>query len=223
MYKRYISSDLVRIIKLFLKKIFFYKINFSVSDFPFLDKISLDYFCKEVENCSFYMEYGSGGSTIYVAKKNIKILSVENDYEFYKFLSNKLSSEMLNANLIYANTGFVGSYGIPINKNPTKKNLENWKNYVKIPWKILKDEKPDLVFIDGRFRVACALYSIMQMKDMPGTKILIDDYSFRPEYSIIEKFADFKGIRGRMGVFKIPKTIDKEIYKVIDQYFKNWL
>lgn len=223
MYKRYISSDLVRIIKLFLKKIFFFKIKFSVSDFPLLDKISLDYFCKEVENCSYYMEYGSGGSTIYVAKKNIKILSIENDYEFYKFLSNKLSSEMLNANLIYANTGLVGSYGIPINKNPTKKSLENWKNYVKIPWEILEDEKPDLVFIDGRFRVACALYSIIQMKDMPGTKILIDDYSFRPEYSIIEKFSDFKGIRGRMGVFEIPKTIDKEIYKVIDQYFKNWL
>ena len=69
MYKRYISSDLVRIIKLFLKKIFFFKIKFSVSDFPLLDKISLDYFCKEVENCSYYMEYGSGGSTIYVAKK----------------------------------------------------------------------------------------------------------------------------------------------------------
>ena len=130
---------------------------------------------------------------------------------------------MLNANLIYANTGLVGSYGIPINKNPTKKSLENWKNYVKVPWEILEDEKPDLIFIDGRFRVACALYSIIQMKEMPGTKILIDDYSFRPEYSIIEKFADFKGIRGRMGVFEIPKTIDKEIYKVIDQYFKNWL
>ena len=61
------------------------------------------------------------------------------------------------------------------------------------------------------------------MKNMPGTKILIDDYSFRPEYNIIEKFADFKGIQGRMGVFEVPKTIDKEIYKVIDQYFKNWL
>ena len=43
-------------------------------------------------------------------------------------------------------------------------------------WKVIYNQTPDLIFIDGRFRVACALYSIIMMRDYPKTKILIDDY-----------------------------------------------
>ena len=81
----------------------------------------------------------------------------------------------------------MGSYGIPIFKSPTSKNINKWKSYVQAPWKVIYNQTPDLIFIDGRFRVACALYSIIMMRDYPKTKILIDDYLNRPEYKIIEK------------------------------------
>ena len=107
-------------------------------------------------------------------------------------------------------------------KVPKKERLNKWKNYVRAPWEIINDNKPDLIFIDGRFRVACALYSIIQMKDYPGNKILIDDYSYRPEYKIIEKYANFEGIKGRLGIFKVPIKIDKSIFKTLDKYYSKW-
>ena len=45
------------------------------------------------------------------------------------------------------------------------------------------------------------------MRDYPKTKILIDDYLNRPEYKIIEKYAKFIGIKGRIGFFTIPKYL----------------
>ena len=138
MVKKYLSIEIIGLLKFFLKKIKFLKRNFTISDFPLLDKKSLSYFCSEVNKCSSYLEYGSGGSTIYVAKKNKEILSIENDYDFHIFLKNKINAEMLNADLRYANTGIVGAYGIPIFKNINKKNIKRWKSYVEMPWKILK-------------------------------------------------------------------------------------
>ena len=42
--------------------------------------------------------------------------------------------------------------------------------------KVIYSQTPDLIFIDGKFKLACALYSIIMMRDCYGTKILIDDY-----------------------------------------------
>jgi hypothetical protein len=38
--------------------------------------------------------------------------------------------------------------------------------------------KPDLVLIDGRFRLACFLHPLLAAA--PGTPILFDDYTNRP-------------------------------------------
>jgi hypothetical protein len=53
--------------------------------------------------------------------------------------------------------------------------------YAGSPW----DPKPDLVFVDGRFRVAAALYAYRVIEE--GSYIMIHDYSIRAQYHIVER------------------------------------
>jgi hypothetical protein len=45
--------------------------------------------------------------------------------------------------------------------------------------------QPDLILIDGRFRVACGLAAALEA---PDATVLVHDYTFRPDYQILEEF-----------------------------------
>jgi hypothetical protein len=67
--------------------------------------------------------------------------------------------------------------------------------------------KPDLVVVDGRFRVACALHAWNAMDE--SAVLLIDDYPGRTQYHMLEKhFAKIPGdCDGRLVAFR--KITDK--------------
>ena len=79
-----------------------------------------------------------------------------------------------------------------------------WKRYALAPWHNDTSFLPDLVLIDGRFRVACALTTIKYLTNKVDFEILVDDYGDRPEYREIEKYVQLTSMQGRMAVFK-PK------------------
>ena len=74
----------------------------------------------------------------------------------------------------------------------------------------------DLVFIDGRFRVACVLQTIMNCSK--HTKILIHDYTQRQFYHLIEEFLEVVEIVDTLAIFQIKDNIDKQ--KILDLYEK---
>ena len=61
--------------------------------------------------------------------------------------------------------------------------------------------RPELVVIDGRFRVACFLASCVSTTR--PLQILIDDYCDRPNYQVIERFAKPSERVDRMAVFDV--------------------
>jgi hypothetical protein len=67
-------------------------------------------------------------------------------------------------------------------------------------------EAPDLILVDGRFRVACALKCIQALKNSYDM-MLVDDYS-RSEYRVIETFAKLDRMCGRMAVFRPGPCLD---------------
>jgi len=69
--------------------------------------------------------------------------------------------------------------------------------------------KPDLVLIDGRFRVACFLHSLLAAE--PGTPILFDDYSNRPHYHLVEESYPIEQTEGRQALFRVPAELDREV------------
>ena len=52
-------------------------------------KFQIIIFLKNLKQCNFYLEYGSGNSTILANKLNKKFKSIELDKSFYNYLKSK--------------------------------------------------------------------------------------------------------------------------------------
>jgi hypothetical protein len=181
---------------------------------PHLDAASLEYFEATIPSISCYLEYGSGGST-FVAHKFVKCLvSVESDKGFARAVERTLEAAPSQAEVVVipVNIGLTEGWGRPVFKTPTPRRVRRWRAYPKAPWEFFRgrDIHPDLVFIDGRFRVACALETLLNQSAESSCLILIDDYEGRPYYAVVEQFADLVEMQGRMGVFRRKGELDRE-------------
>lgn len=172
-----------------------------------------------IQNSIFFLEYGSGGSTIYASNYCKKIISVETDYNFFKKMK-KLN--LTNTNLIYINLGKTLNYGVP-KKGETLLFINNFNNsYCKKPWHQMDIKNPDLVLIDGRYRVASALYSIFKNENN-DCNYIFDDYLNRPFYHIIEKYIDITEVCDNTIIFKKShKSNLNEISELINIYYNDY-
>ncbi len=151
-------------------------------------------------NCKIYFEYGVGASTSWVLENtNSKIISVDSDKKWINTIdiSNKGSRVKLN----WINLGDLQSWGRP----KSYEYRQNFIDYIGKVWN--SNKKADIVLIDGRFRVACFLYSVLNAKE--NTFIIFDDYFNRSWYHIVEEIIPIYDRCGRQAVFKVPKMFDK--------------
>ena len=81
---------------------------------------------------------------------------------------------------------------------------------------------PDLIMVDGRFRVACALTCLKYMMESPDTVLLVDDYRNRPNFQVIEEFASLEGMAGRMGIFRVKPFAEDQLRASLSQYLLDW-
>jgi hypothetical protein len=165
-------------------------------------------------------EYGSGGSTVLASEMGGKtIYSVESDSNWADSLKDylKLSSTTLSMpQIVHIDIGPTTVWGHP-------KDTAHWmkfKNYPLAPWvQTAGFAHPDIVLIDGRFRVACFLISVFMCQQR--MKILFDDYIGRDKYARVEKVLKPSTFIGRMAVFDIiPTDIKREnISLLADAFF----
>lgn len=170
-------------------------------------------FKKYIKSCKVYGEYGCGLSTDYVLKNtNCSIVSIDSSNEWVMLVKNRSNySERLDIH--YIDVGEIGDWGRPIDF----KKRENFKVYTDQLWE--QNLKPDLVLIDGRFRVACFLTCLL--KAPIGTMIIFDDYTNRPEYHIVEEFLEIKESSGRQGIFiveKLENIKEQIINELLDKF-----
>jgi hypothetical protein len=204
---------------------FLYRQRFSkprIPDSPAFDVEGDRYFAARLPQARSYLEYGSGGSTIVAAKSRVRFKTVDSDRFFLRAVENKIASELgpPNGDFIYCNIGMTELWGYPVFKRLTAGRRNRWKSYALAPW-LDRDASflPDLVLIDGRFRVACALTTIKYLTNKISFEILVDDYGDRVEYQAIEKYAELSAMQGRMAVFKpkSPVSLD-DIDRAIETY-----
>jgi hypothetical protein len=90
--------------------------------------------------------------------------------------------------------------------------VEQFRRYSDPPIACLTGDKaPDLVLIDGRFRIACALKALSILQDTTGWTLAIDDYTGRHAYRAITEFAHIDEIvAGRIAVIHSVKHHDPE-------------
>jgi len=156
-----------------------------------------DFFLSHLTKDMRVLEYGSGASTLAIAPLVKEIVSIEHDANWYNQIREKLP---INAKLYFAKPN-----------NPDYQDdgtLEDFKNYVLFP----ADHdlgKFDLIFIDGRARVACA--SVCREMAHENTLVFIHDFNHpeekwrRQEYYAAEQY-----LQRLEGVFTMWKFKIKE-------------
>ena len=171
-------------------------------------------FKKLIKKSNVYLEYGSGKSTLWTLKNtNTKVYSIETDKEWYqKILENiNQGTKMIDIKLI--DIGPVMNWGRPINYNYYK----NFNNYTDFYWK--KNIQPDLILIDGRFRVCSFLTCLKYAQE--GTFILFDDYIQRGIYHIVESFIKKYDQNLEQALFKVPSKSEID-YERLEEMINNF-
>ncbi|SHI73293.1 hypothetical protein SAMN02745194_00972 [Roseomonas rosea] len=107
-----------------------------------------------------YAEFGTGGSTLLAARQGFDMMvGVESDPAWAKAVSEDEEVAAViaagRASILHADIGPVGAWGAPVDRTAVRP----WPNYIARMWQEWDriGSFPDLIFVDGRFRVACCL------------------------------------------------------------------
>ena len=173
---------------------------------PHLEPNDMKMFYRYLDKLSVYFEYGSGGSTYQASiRSNIQhIYTVESDIEWQQKLKKKIKHD----NVVYIYNEMdtqPDNWGHP-GKNSTNLQKTNYSNHIRLLNKEQQDSI-DLVFIDGRFRVACCLKCV----DIINSNCLIafDDFLNRKVYHVVLKYFDIidKTTDNRMVILKKKNNV----------------
>jgi hypothetical protein len=172
---------------------------------PHMDVETLDLFRNLLSQAKTYIEYGCGGSTSFAFLNSAtRIVGVETDRSWMEMVMNFMPGRLERVDLCHVDLGEVGEWGFP-------KSEADGTVYASWPW--TRAEGADLVLVDGRFRVACTLKSMLEAR--PGTPVIFEDYFGRDFYSAIERLAKPQSRHGRSALFVVPQSIDRNLAELI--------
>ncbi len=168
-------------------------------------------------NARVILEYGSGGSTVLAARQaDTTTFSVESDEQWTAQLQAAINAipDRGNVHLHRVNIGPTGPWGTPTDR-------DRWRSFIHYPtsvWERRDLLPPDLVLIDGRFRVGCFLATLMNITK--PTTVLFDDYGGRRHYWIVEELLRPARMIGRMAVFEAePRLLSPHELRRFAAYF----
>lgn len=154
------------------------------------------------------LEYGSGGSTVIAAANaKAKVFSVESDPDWTQMMRDWFDANPPKADLVlhYADIGPTKAWGMPVNNRAVSK----WPGYPNSVWDLPGFVQPNVVLIDGRFRLAC--FMTVLLRTTKPVKVLWDDYVGRAPYHEAEAFVKPTALHGRMAEFDLkPATFPME-------------
>jgi hypothetical protein len=151
------------------------------------------------------LEYASGGSTVLAGERpQGTIFSVESDAAWLAGLQAWFDAHPPFSRVVlhHADIGPTRTWGFPKGRG----SVDLWPGYAMTVWERDDFLPPDLVLVDGRFRLACMLTTLYAI-DRP-TVLLVDDYAERPAYHRIETLAGRPEMIGRMARFALTPMND---------------
>jgi hypothetical protein len=161
-------------------------------------------FEEAVAGASVYFEYGMGLSTLWALKHTTAtIYAVDTSSEWVSTVemqAGNMGRGRLNAK--WVDLGPVENWGYP----SSYAHRNRFEDYMDFVW--TSGLSPDVVLIDGRFRVCSFLHSLL--KSRSGTKIIFDDYRRRAGYHVVEEFLPISHEFGRQCLFVVPPEIDRQ-------------
>lgn len=166
-------------------------------------------FREALEQSERFAEYGSGESTLFVDRLGShESLSVETDPYWVQRIRPRLSTR---TTIVEVDVGPVGAWGRPLDYDKS----DSFDDYFGAVFDL--GFKPDLILIDGRFRVACFLTCLLRAQ--PGTVVIWDDYANRRHYHVVEQILSPASVNERQALFVVPENPDvSAINKLLQQF-----
>lgn len=151
---------------------------------------------------SSVLEYGSGGSTVMAAEAGAAVWAVESDAAWAQMMQGWFAAHpaKAGAQVIHIDIGPTREWGHP----ETTEHFRRWPDYPLKIWDMPGFTHPDVVLVDGRFRLACFL-TVAYRITRPVT-LFFDDYTPREAYHKAEALARPTAIIGRMARFDLTPT-----------------
>ncbi|HBU20150.1 MAG TPA: hypothetical protein DEF32_17825 [Hydrogenophaga sp.] len=181
-------------------------------------------FDEEIKDAKYYLEFGLGGSTIRAIQRSKAIIhTVESSTDWVKEMRRYLlvrQHEKRRLRIFSVDIGPVLEWGYPKSDN-FKNSFETYSSGI---FQSIDCSQIDLILVDGRFRVACTLKSILECQVNSSVKILIHDFWNRPQYHTVLQYLDIVKKVDTIGLFSIKNGIDREsllrdyeVYKLIPE------
>lgn len=175
-----------------------------------------------VANSTVYYEFGGGGSTVMACEvgKMKQIIVVDGSLDFLAELVHNSTCLRNNPKVIshYIDIGPVREWTIPTDPSTSWR----WRDYPESIYHFAK-LKPDVVLIDGRFRIACVLTTLLALGET-GVTMLVHDFSTRYHiYGVVLEFVKMVDYVERLVVLKpilpLNRTrISMELEKYVLKY-----
>jgi hypothetical protein len=150
------------------------------------------------------LEYGSGGSTVLAAEAGAEVWSVESDAVWAQMMQAWFRQNPApgRAHVVHVDIGPTENWGHPADESAVR----HWPDYALKVWETPGFRHPDVVLVDGRFRLGCFL-TVAYRITRPVT-LFFDDYAPRPAYHKAEAVLEPTEMIGRMARFDlIPQTL----------------
>ena len=184
-------SDILRVPHWIVSKVL-YKSPLK-AHLPWFTYGAMSYLENHLNKDSNVFEYGSGGSTLWLAKKVGHITSIEHNPIWYNLVVEALHAQNRNnASVILQvpKTTRKDDYTSAEEQGSFKEYVESIDSY--------PDQSFDLVVVDGRCREHCILHAMSKVK---RTGIILLDDSYRERYQPMLRLLtswfrrDFKGLK----------------------------
>lgn len=163
-----------------------------------------------------YFEFGLGGSTVAAAAEIEDVRGVDSSQAW----CDKVKSAAPNVLTHYVDIGKIAHAGRPVDDESRPK----WPQYSKAIFKVA--DRPDLVLIDGRFRVACAAQTLLFCMDRKIQPIVLLHDAWRTDYSAVSTL--FRCVRctsptdrvGGLCQFEVDLSISPKHARAVFDRFK---
>lgn len=140
---------------------------------PGLPYIASDWLVSHLEANMRIFEYGSGGSTIFLARRTKRVVSVEHDIRWYKRISGILAKEKISNCELLLVPPQKALGATPMQYISVKFGRDtSFENYIKSIAKF-PDDYFSLILIDGRARSGCITTSVKKVAK--GGFLMLDD------------------------------------------------
>ncbi len=153
---------------------------------PRMSAAELSLFLSFLRCADNYFEFGAGGSTCLASGlASTSVTSIDSSQQWLDDVATycATTNQPVKPDLICVDIGPTGEWGAPAGVAERAK----WPRYHSSCWSNPSAADADLYLVDGRFRVACFMQTILHCR--PESLILIHDFASRKEYHVVREVA----------------------------------